>query len=168
MSPKATAVIKTPLPTGVEDEDIIASLHDHALMINMLCPQLIECVMTAGEKDRTATYAVTDKKPFGKVSNQAVFFNRISQSFGRNLTGNQTTYHLTLTNNKEGVDSLVVAKPTMTTLTIAGKWRVEGSHLIEDVEINSNLVFRNMAKTNVEKTHPDQHKMLLEQVRRSN
>ena len=74
----------------------------------------------------------------------------------------QTTYRLTLTNTPDGVDSLVNAKPPVGILTISGKWRVIDGKLVEDVEIDGNFMMKKMAKGNVEKTHPGQHSMLLE------
>ena len=51
------------------------------------------------------------------------------------------------------------------TLTIAGKWRVIDGRLKEDVDIDGNFVMKKMAKGNVEKTHPAQHTMLLDQAK---
>lgn len=61
-----------------------------------------------------------------------------------------------------GVDSLVNAKPPVGTLTIAGKWRVADGLLTEDVDIDANFMMKKVAKSNVEKTHPEQHVKLLE------
>jgi hypothetical protein len=72
---------------------------------------------------------------------------------------------LTLKNVPDGVDSHVVAKPPIGTLNINGKWRVRRTHLTEDVEIDGNLIFKKMAKSNVEKTHPEQHGKLIELAR---
>jgi hypothetical protein len=79
-----------------------------------------------------------------------------------NRSRKQTTYKLTLTNVADGVDSLVNAKPPVGTLTIAGKWRVQGGMLTEDVVIDGNFMMKKVAKGNVEKTHPEQHAKLLE------
>lgn len=65
----------------------------------------------------------------------------------------------------EGVDSQVVAKPPTGTLTITGQWRVNGAHLTEEVHIDSNFVMKKMAKSNVEKTHPGQHALLVQEAR---
>jgi thiamine pyrophosphate-dependent acetolactate synthase large subunit-like protein len=70
-----------------------------------------------------------------------------------------------LTNLVDGVDTLVIAKPPMSTLTITGRWRVRHTHLTEDVEIDGNLIFKKMAKSNVEKTHPQQHVELIQHAR---
>ncbi len=79
-------------------------------------------------------------------------------------SNNQTTYKLTLTNVHDGVNSLVNAKPPVGILTIAGKWRVKNGQLVEEVEIDGNFMMKKMAKGNVEKTHPQQHTLLLEQA----
>jgi hypothetical protein len=47
-------------------------------------------------------------------------------------------------------------------LTISGKWRVEGGKLSEEVDIDANFMMKKVAKSNVEKTHPEQHAKLLE------
>jgi hypothetical protein len=77
----------------------------------------------------------------------------------------QTTYTLTLTNTPSGVDSLVNAKPPSGVLTISGKWRVENSLLSEDVEIDANFMMKKVAKSNVDRTHPEQHVKLLQAAR---
>ncbi|KAF1954957.1 hypothetical protein CC80DRAFT_493343 [Byssothecium circinans] len=136
-----TTSVSTALPSGLPKETVIAALHNHELMIKTLCPELISYEFESGDKDSQATYSVTDKKPIG-----------------------QTTYKLTLTNVPTGVDSLVNAKPPVGTLTISGKWRVDDHTLVEDVEIEGNFVMKKMAKGNVEKTHPEQHVKLLQQV----
>ncbi|KAF3038659.1 hypothetical protein E8E12_006648 [Didymella heteroderae] len=118
---------------------VIAALHNHELMIKTLCPALVSYSFESGDKTTSATYIVTDKKPIG-----------------------QTTYKLTLTNTADGVDSLVNAKPPVGILTIAGKWRVTGGKLTEDVVIDGNFMMKKVAKGNVEKTHPEQHTKLLE------
>jgi hypothetical protein len=64
-----------------------------------------------------------------------------------------------------GVDSLVNAKPPIGVLTISGKWRAEGGVLSEEVEIEANFMMKKVAKSNVEKTHPEQHVKLLEAAR---
>ncbi|KAF3036117.1 hypothetical protein E8E11_000383 [Didymella keratinophila] len=118
---------------------VIAALHNHELMIKTLCPALVSYSFESGDKATSAIYTVTDKKPIG-----------------------QTTYKLTLTNTADGVDSLVNAKPPVGILTIAGKWRVAGGKLTEDVVIDGNFMMKKVAKGNVEKTHPEQHTKLLE------
>ncbi|EDU43341.1 conserved hypothetical protein [Pyrenophora tritici-repentis Pt-1C-BFP] len=88
------------------------------------------------------TYTITDKKPIG-----------------------QTTYTLTLTNVPDGVDSLVNAKPPVGILTISGKWRVTDGTLNESIDIDANFMMKKVAKSTVEKTHPEQHLKLLEAAR---
>ncbi|KAF2996218.1 hypothetical protein E8E13_002455 [Curvularia kusanoi] len=129
-----TSIGATPVAT------VIAALHNHELMIKTLCPALVSYAFESGDASTSATYSVTDKKPIGQ----------------------QTTYKLTLTNVPDGVDSMVNAKPPVGTLTIAGKWRVTGGKLTEDVVIDGNFMMKKVAKGNVEKTHPEQHAKLLE------
>ncbi|RYN23764.1 hypothetical protein AA0113_g2908 [Alternaria arborescens] len=133
-----TSQISTPL-NGVDAAIVISALHNHDLMIKTLCPALVSYAFESGDKATSATYTVTDKKPIG-----------------------QTTYKLTLTNVPEGVDSLVNAKPPVGVLTISGKWRVADGKLSEEIEIDANFMMKKVAKSNVEKTHPEQHMKLLE------
>jgi hypothetical protein len=79
-------------------------------------------------------YRVTDKKPIG-----------------------QTTYTLTLTNTPDGIDTLVNAKPPVGTLTIAGKWRITEGQLVETVDIEANMIMKEMVKGNLEKSHAEHH-----------
>lgn len=137
----ATTSVSTPIPSNLSTEAVLAALHNHELMIKTLCPALVSHELESGDPRTAATYLVTDKKPIG-----------------------QTTYSLTLTNTADGVDSLVNAKPPVGTLVIAGKWRVRDGMLTEDVEIEGNMITKRMAKGNVEKTHPGQHTLLLEEA----
>jgi hypothetical protein len=50
-------------------------------------------------------------------------------------------------------------------LTISGKWRVTAGTLVEEVDIDANFMMKKVAKSNVEKTHPEQHVKLLEAAR---
>ncbi|KAL6706983.1 hypothetical protein ACN47E_004933 [Coniothyrium glycines] len=133
-----TSHISTSL-NGVDAKIVIAALHNHDLMIKTLCPALIDYHFVSGDKATSASYSITDRKPIG-----------------------QTTYTLTLTNTSTGVDSLVNAKPPVGVLTISGQWRVENGKLTEDVDIDANFMMKKVAKSNVEKTHPEQHVKLLE------
>ncbi|KAF2261196.1 hypothetical protein CC78DRAFT_360830 [Lojkania enalia] len=139
----SSTTLSTLLPHGLSSENVLAALHNHDLMIRTLCPSLISYAFESGNPSTQATYIVTDKKPIGQ----------------------QTTYKLTLTNVASGVNSLVNAKPPVGILTIAGRWRVDNGHLVEDVEIDGNFMMQKMAKGNVEKTHPVQHSLLLQQAR---
>ena len=47
---------------------VIAALHNHELMIKTLCPALVSYAFESGDKETSATYTVTDKKPIGQVS----------------------------------------------------------------------------------------------------
>jgi hypothetical protein len=158
-SKMSTSHISTPL-NGVDAAVVIAALHNHELMIKTLCPALVSYAFDSGDKATSATYTVTDKKPIGQVRLPFHHFPTSSLNSHTNLA--KTTYKLTLTNVPTGVDSLVNAKPPVGTLTIAGKWRVDGGKLTEDVEIDGNFMMKKMAKGNVEKTHPEQHTKLLE------
>lgn len=52
----------------------------------------------------------------------------------------------------------------MGTLTIAGKWRVVGNQLVEDVVIDGNFMMKKMAKGSVERLRPAQHGLLLREA----
>ncbi|CAA9960828.1 hypothetical protein CFE70_004203 [Pyrenophora teres f. teres 0-1] len=136
-----TSQISTPLK-GVDAAIVIAALHNHDLMIKTVCPALVSYAFESGDKNTSATYTITDKKPIG-----------------------QTTYTLTLTNVPDGVDSLVNAKPPVGILTISGKWRVTDGSLNESIDIDANFMMKKVAKSTVEKTHPEQHLKLLEAAR---
>lgn len=133
-----TSHISTPIG-GIPAAVVVAALHNHDLMIKTLCPALISYHFESGNQNTQATYSITDRKPIG-----------------------QTTYQLTLTNVSDGVNSLVNAKPPVGVLTISGTWRVYNGELVEDVEIDANFMMKKVAKTNVDKTHPEQHMKLLE------
>jgi hypothetical protein len=153
-----TSNISTPL-NGVDANVVIAALHNHDLMIKTLCPALVSHAFESGDKNTSATYTVTDKKPIGQVRLPLPVPSTLI------LTCTQTTYKLTLTNVDAGVDSLVNAKPPVGTLTISGKWRVANGKLSEEVDIDANFMMKKVAKNNVEKTHPEQHMKLLEAAR---
>jgi hypothetical protein len=155
-----TSNISTPL-NGVDAAIVIAALHNHDLMIKTLCPALVEYHFESGDKSSQATYSITDRKPIGQVRLHT--YATIEDSCTNTCL--QTTYKLTLTNVSEGVDSLVNAKPPIGVLTIAGKWRVAGGVLSEEVDIDANFMMKKVAKSNVEKTHPEQHVKLLEAAR---
>ncbi|KAF2013918.1 hypothetical protein BU24DRAFT_494294 [Aaosphaeria arxii CBS 175.79] len=140
----STTSVSTSLPTGLSSRLVVAALHNHDLMIRTLCPALVSYNFESGNPNTQATYTVTDRKPNGL-----------------------TTYKLTLTNNPTGVDSLVNANPPVGILTIAGKWRVGGGKLVEDVMIDGNFMMKKMAKGNVEKTHPGHHAMLFQLAARA-
>ncbi|KAF2090156.1 hypothetical protein K490DRAFT_35768 [Saccharata proteae CBS 121410] len=137
-----TTSVSTPIPSGLTEANVLAALHNHELMIKTLAPSLISYELQSGDASSSAVYNITDKKPIG-----------------------QTTYKLTLTNCDKGIDSLVNANPPVGTLTIAGQWRIDGNMLREDVEIDGNMLMKKMAKGNVDKTHPEQHAKLLDQVK---
>jgi hypothetical protein len=84
-------------------------------------------------------YEVTDKKPIGVA-----------------------TYPLTLTNVPDGIDTHVEAKLPTGTAIIKQKWRVADGKLTEEVEIDGNIISRNIIKKNVEKTHPEHQKVLID------
>jgi hypothetical protein len=151
--------ISTPL-NGVDARIVLAALHNHDMMIRTLCPALVSYHLESGDRTTQATYAITDRKPVSLVSSTSSFW-----SSEEVLTTTQTTYRLTLTNVSGGVDSLVNAKPPVGVLTISGKWRVVGGHLSEEVEIDANFMMKKVAKTSVERTHPEQHVKLLRAAR---
>jgi hypothetical protein len=53
---------------NIAPADVIKALHNHELMIKTLCPALISYEFESGDKESTAVYSVTDKKPIGSVS----------------------------------------------------------------------------------------------------
>ncbi|USP76270.1 hypothetical protein yc1106_03544 [Curvularia clavata] len=136
-----TSQISTSL-AGVDAAVVIKSLHNHDLMIKTLNPALISYAFESGDKNSSAVYTVTDKKPIG-----------------------QTTFKLTITNLSDGVDTLVNANPPVGTLAIKSKWRVMDGKLSEEIEIDGNFMIKKVAKGNVEKTHPGQHMKLIEAAR---
>jgi hypothetical protein len=76
----------------------------------------------------------------------------------------ETTFKLTLTNQTDGIDNLVNAKPPVGTLTISGKWRVVDGKLVEEVTIEANMLMKKMVKGGVEKSHPEQHNTILKEA----
>lgn len=136
-----TTTISTPLPTSSTPESVIAAMHNHEAFIRITTPALITYTRTSTEEpalDIPTTYSVTDKKPMG-----------------------QTTYTLTLTNRINGIDTNVLAKPPIGTLTIKGEWRVADGVIKEEVEVDTNFAMKRMVKGNIEKTHPEQHMQLI-------
>jgi hypothetical protein len=61
-----TSHISTPL-AGVDAAIVIKALHNHDLMIKTLCPALISYAFESGDKNTSATYSITDRKPIGQV-----------------------------------------------------------------------------------------------------
>ncbi|KAF9732380.1 hypothetical protein PMIN01_09238 [Paraphaeosphaeria minitans] len=151
-----SSTITTAIPSTIDASTLIATLHNHEIMIAALCPGLVSYEFISGDKTTEATYSITDKKPIGQRTTTS------SPSTIIPNTPKQTTYKLTLTNVPDGIDSLVNAKPPVGALTIAAKWRVAGTQLVEEVEIEGNFMMKKMAKGNVEKTHPEQHTRLIE------
>jgi len=141
MSP--TTTVSTLLPASCTPEAAIAALHNHELYIKATCPSLISKKHISGSPSigEPCIYEVTDKKPLG-----------------------QTTYKLTLTNQTDGIDALINAKPPVGTMTITGTWRVVDGVLKEEVLIDANMLMKKMAKGNVEKSHPEQHLVLLNEA----
>lgn len=63
----ATLCIKTPIPQDIAEHGLIATMHDHAMMIKAMCPELIEYNKIEEKETGQVVYEVTDKKPVGKV-----------------------------------------------------------------------------------------------------
>ena len=126
------------LPEGITPEQTIKALHNHDLMIKSICPQLISYNLESGDATSVAVYSVTDKKPIGT-----------------------TTYKLTLTNQADGLDSLVNAKPPIGALNIASKWRIVDGKLDEEADIDGNMITKKMGKDTVTKEHPKAMEMIL-------
>ncbi|KAE9981403.1 hypothetical protein BLS_007479 [Venturia inaequalis] len=136
-----TTTINTPLSTPSTPESVVAAMHNHDAFIKITSPALITYAKTSTEDialDVPIAYSVTDKKPMG-----------------------QTTYTLTLTNRINGIDTHVIAKPPVGSLTIKGEWRVVDGAIKEDVEVDTNFAMKRMVKGNIEKTHPEQHMQLI-------
>ncbi|KAI0531854.1 hypothetical protein GGR58DRAFT_209657 [Xylaria digitata] len=129
-------VITTPLPAGATQQSVIESLHDHELYIRTTCPQLISQKHVSGTPgpDQPCVYEITDKRPVG-----------------------QTTFTMTLTNVADGVDAVIDGKAPTGSIIIRSKWRARADALEEVVEIESNVVTRELIKGNVEKAHPGFH-----------
>ncbi|KAF2434665.1 hypothetical protein EJ08DRAFT_426026 [Tothia fuscella] len=138
-----TTTVSTPLPAGITPEQVLRVLHNHELFIKATSPSLISQKLLSGtpEIGSPCVFDITDKKPIG-----------------------QTTYKLTLTNQPDGIDNLVNAKPPVGTLTITGTWRVVDGQLREEVIIDTNMLMKKMVKGNVEKTHPEQHLAILKEA----
>ncbi|KAI1376623.1 hypothetical protein F4677DRAFT_419075 [Hypoxylon crocopeplum] len=137
--------ISTPLPAGVQPEAVISLLHDHEAYIRTTCPQLITYSRVSGPASQApigepCMFEVKDKRPTG-----------------------QTTYKLTLTNQPEGIDSLVDGKAPTGSMIIKTRWRVRSdvNALEEEVEIDSNMITKKMVKSNIEKGHPMHHQSFL-------
>jgi hypothetical protein len=64
----STTNVSTPIPSGLTEEQVLAALHNHDLMIKTLCPALISYEFESGDATSQAVYSVTDKKPIGQVS----------------------------------------------------------------------------------------------------
>lgn len=63
----STANVTTPIPAGVTTAQVLATMHNHDVMIKALCPALVSYQFESGDKNSQATYSVTDKKPIGQV-----------------------------------------------------------------------------------------------------
>ena len=116
----ATLTIKTPLTPGLSPDALVHVLHDHETIIKTLAPAVKKHELVSGDASGSGpcVYNVTAPTP----------------------VGTEQTYPLTITNVADGIDTLVQPKPPMGKLEIAGKWRVDGSHLTETVEIDGNFV----------------------------
>ncbi|KAI6086991.1 hypothetical protein F4821DRAFT_278274 [Hypoxylon rubiginosum] len=145
--------ISTPLPAGVQPQSVIVLLHDHEAYIRTTCPQLISYRRLSGPSisvrapvGEPCVFEITDKRPTG-----------------------QTTYKLTVTNQAEGVDSLVEGKAPTGTMAIKTRWRVKsdgnvGNVLEEEIEIDSNMITKKMIKGTIEKGHPEYHRSFMAQA----
>jgi len=130
MAPSAT--VEKPL-NSTSPAAVIDCLHNHDLMVRVLSPTLISYELTSGDPSSGPTiYSVTDKRPVG-----------------------QMTWKLTLTNQPEGVDSKVDAKPPMGSMIVESQWRVVDGVLREEAMIEGNMLTKKMARGNVEKQHPE-------------
>ncbi|KAI1776464.1 hypothetical protein F4818DRAFT_440831 [Hypoxylon cercidicola] len=146
--------ISTPLPAGVQPQSIVTLLHDHEAYIQTTCPQLLSYRRLTGPSisvrapvGESCVFEVTDRRPIG-----------------------QTTYKLTVTNQPEGVGSVVEGRAPTGTMVIKTRWRVRddgggvGNVLEEEVEIDSNMITKKMIKGNIERSHPEYHRSFMAQA----
>ncbi|KAI3394462.1 hypothetical protein diail_2654 [Diaporthe ilicicola] len=135
------ATVTTPLTAGVEEEAVIASLHNHGTYIKITCPQLIAYKKISGEPaiGKSCVYEVTDKRPIG-----------------------QTTFRLTLVNQPKGIDATVVGSAPTGSIHIESKWSVTSGRIEETITIDSNAIMKKMIKGSVEKSHPEHHQSFLQ------
>lgn len=135
------ATITTPLAAGVNEEAVIASLHNHDTYIRVTCPQLIDYKKVSGEPaiGEPCIYEVTDKRPIG-----------------------QTTFRLTLVNQSKGIDATVDGKAPTGSIHVESKWSVTSGRIEENIAIDSNAIMKRMIKGSVEKTHPEHHQSFVQ------
>lgn len=135
------ATITTPLATGVKEEAVIASLHNHDTYIRITCPQLIDYKKISGDPaaGEVCVYEVTDKRPIG-----------------------QTTFRLTLVNQPKGIDATVDGKAPTGSIHIESKWSVTSGRIEESIAIDSNAIMKKMIKGSVEKSHPEHHQSFVQ------
>ncbi|KAI1849787.1 hypothetical protein JX265_012252 [Neoarthrinium moseri] len=140
MSPTETR-ISTAFSEDTSGEAILNCLHNHDRYIRTTCPQLISYKHVSGVPDLAypCVYEVTDKRPIG-----------------------QTTYTLTLVNQKDGIDAHIDGKAPTGAINIQSKWRVTEDMLEEVILIDSNMLMNKMIKGGVEKNHPAQHQGFIE------
>lgn len=137
----ATASFTTPIPATTSPDAVISTLHNHELYIKTTTPTLITYKLVSGtpELGQACEYEVTDKRPVGSA-----------------------TYKLTLTNVNDGINAVVNAKPPTGQLAVKSAWRVVEGNLKEEVDIEGNMLTKKMAKGNVEKSRPEQHKVFIQ------
>ncbi|KAK2614762.1 hypothetical protein N8I77_001565 [Diaporthe amygdali] len=135
------ATITTTLATGVKEEAVIASLHNHEVYIKVTCPHLIDYKKISGEPavGQSCVYEVTDKRPIG-----------------------QTTFRLTLVNQPKGIDATVDGKSPTGSIHIESKWSVTSGRIEESIAIDSNAIMKRMIKGSVEKSHPEHHQSFVQ------
>ncbi|KAI1099602.1 hypothetical protein F4804DRAFT_337071 [Jackrogersella minutella] len=150
--------ISTPLPAGVQPAAVIALLHNHEAYIRTTCPQLISYKQISGPSPAAAAFDDDSGAGGGAPLGESCTFEVVD----RRPTG-QTTYKMTLTNQPEGIDSLVDGKAPTGTMAVRTRWRVrgDGGLLEEEIEIDSNMITKKMVKGNIEKGHPDHHRSFL-------
>ena len=132
--------ITTPIPSGTSDSAILSTLHNHEAMINVM-PAIEEQHKVSGDASSSATYSITDRKP---------------------LPVGRQTWDYTITNQPDGVDTIVNASPPLGKLIITTKWRLVDGALKNDVVVQGNRVMTGGVKDSVNKNHKEWQEKLLQ------
>ena len=132
---------KTPIPSGVSNDAILAILHDPVTMIT-LNPLVISQKLTSAPGVTPAVYSITDKLPIGT-----------------------TTYTASFTNTATGMSSTVDASLGLKT---TGVWSIvqgdSGMVLDEEVDVTGNRLVVPFVKGQIESSHQELHKALIAKV----
>jgi ferredoxin-thioredoxin reductase catalytic subunit len=135
--------ISTPIPPEVNSQSVIQGLHNHESYIRTTCPQLISYTHLSGSPalGEPCVYEVTDLRPYG-----------------------ETTYRLTLTNQPDGIHTLVDGQAPTGPLIIRAQWVVAEGRLDETVESESAVDLNQLIMGSVERSHPELHRGFIAQA----